>query len=286
MRNILGVGVALTWLSVSAHAQTQALPVEPLHDSGQSITGAFEGWFHNQDGSYSLLLGYYNRNFKQELDVPVGVNNRIEPGGLDQGQPTHFLPGRQWGLFTVTVPKDFGAKKLAWTLVANGKTTVIPASLDPLWEIEPFHEASGNTPPRLRLESGASVQGPRPVVEALNTSQDHPLVLNLWAADDARLIPGMPRPKGLPVTLTISKFRGPGDVRIAETHPRIDPDQVPTPGMAFSGKASSTATFGAPGKYVLLVQANDWTGRGGEGFQCCWTNAHVEVTVKPAAVGK
>src|SRR5262245_58256671 len=78
----------------------QKLPLEPAHESGQSITGAFEGWFGNVDGSYSLLLGYYNRNTKQELDIPLGPYNRIEPGGPDQGQPTHFLTGRQWGVFT------------------------------------------------------------------------------------------------------------------------------------------------------------------------------------------
>ena len=61
--------------------------------------------------------------------MPVGPNNRIEPGGPDQGQPTHFLPGGKWGVFTITVPKDFGDKKLTWTLVANGKPTVIPMSL-------------------------------------------------------------------------------------------------------------------------------------------------------------
>ena len=88
----------------------QQLPMEPPHESGQSMTGAFEGWFKNPDGSYSLLLGYYNRNTNQELDIPVGPNNRIEPGGPDQGQPTHFLNARQWGVFTVTVPKDFGTR--------------------------------------------------------------------------------------------------------------------------------------------------------------------------------
>src|SRR5207245_197283 len=109
--------------------------------------------------------GYYNRNRKEDLDIPVGPSNRIEPGGPDQGQPTHFLPGRQWGVFTITVPKDFGAKKLTWTIVANGQTTVVPASLDPLWEVSPFVEASGNTPPTIRFEGGASVQGPRPICE-------------------------------------------------------------------------------------------------------------------------
>src|SRR5947209_4044345 len=97
----------------------QALPLEPQHEAGMSVTGAFEGWFQNPDGSFSLLLGYYNRNQKQEVDIPIGPNNRIEPGGPDRGQPTHFLPGRGWGLFVVRVPAVFADNKLTWTLVAD-----------------------------------------------------------------------------------------------------------------------------------------------------------------------
>src|SRR5579862_5215200 len=97
----------------------QSLPLEPPHEAGASVTGAFEGWFKNADGTFSLLLGYFNRNTKEEVDVPIGPDNRIEPGGPDYGQPTHFLLGRQWGMFTVKVPADFGSKKLTWTLVAN-----------------------------------------------------------------------------------------------------------------------------------------------------------------------
>ena len=131
----------------------QMLPFEPPHDSGQSVTGAFEGWFRNSDGSLSLLLGYYNRNQKQELDIPIGPNNRLEPGGPDRGQPAHFLVGRQWGMFTVKVPVNFGENKITWTIVANGKTTVIPASLKTDYEISPFIEAAvGNTPPVLAFE--------------------------------------------------------------------------------------------------------------------------------------
>ena len=33
---------------------------------------------------------------------------RIEPGGPDQGQPTHFLPRRNRFVFRIRVPKDFG----------------------------------------------------------------------------------------------------------------------------------------------------------------------------------
>ncbi len=68
---------------------------QSVRERGSSVTGAYEGWYYNKDGSISLLVGYFNRNTKQEFDIPAGPNNRIEPGGPDQGQPTHFGPGRQ-----------------------------------------------------------------------------------------------------------------------------------------------------------------------------------------------
>ena len=261
----------------------QQLPMEPPHESGQSITGAFEGWFANPDGTYSLLLGYYNRNTKRELDIPIGPNNRIEPGGPDQGQPTHFLTGRQWGVFTVSVPRDFGTKKLTWTLVANGQTTVIPMSLNPLWEVSPFIEASGNTPPLISFEEGKlGVQGPRGSSASIATTLASPLTLTVWIADDAKL----PRSatqglRAAPVTVSWGKFRGPGSVTFANNKPAVEKAASKvTPDPAFSGKATTTATFSEPGEYVLRVVANDASGDGGRGFQCCWTNAQVNVSVK------
>ncbi|MFY9573586.1 MAG: hypothetical protein WAV20_19485 [Blastocatellia bacterium] len=270
------------WTVVSG----QQLPMEPTHESGQSITGAFEGWFANPDGSYSLLLGYYNRNTKLELDIPLGPNNRIEPGGPDQGQPTHFMTGRQWGVFTVTVPKDFGVKKLTWTLVANGKTTVIPMSLNPLYEVSPFIEASGNTPPSISFEEGKlGAQGPRGNTTTLATTLSDPLTLTVWVGDDAKA----PRSasQGLrtgAVTVSWSKFRGPGTVTFANNKPTVEKTETKvTPLPAFTGKATTTATFSEPGEYVLRLVANDASGDGGRGFQCCWSNAQVKVSVKPGA---
>src|SRR5690349_11210837 len=170
-RSTLIVVCAVFGISSAALLRAQHLPLEPLHDTGQSVTGAFEGWFKNQNGTFSLLFGYYNRNQKQELEMPVGPNNRINPGGPDQGQPTHFMPGRQWGLFTVTVPADFGSKKLTWTLVSAGQTLAIPGSLNPLWEISAFREpTTGNTPPVIRFGDGKSVQGPRPASASLSAT--------------------------------------------------------------------------------------------------------------------
>ncbi len=49
-----------------------AMP-RPRRGSGDSVTGAFEGWFSNPDGSRAFLVGYYNRNSQQQLDVPIGT---------------------------------------------------------------------------------------------------------------------------------------------------------------------------------------------------------------------
>ena len=262
-------------------AAQSTLPLEPVHDAGQSITGAFEGWFPNPDGSFSLLIGYYNRNQKETIEIPVGPNNRIEPGGPDQGQPTHFLPGRQWGVFTITVPKDFGEKKLTWTLVTNGKTTVIPVSLHPQYEVQPFVEASGNTPPFIGFsESGPFVQGPRGQSKDLMATVSDPLTLAIWVADDAKSTLTIRLP-GLPVSVAWSKFRGPGEVTFAAERPVVEKAAFKAPASTvFSGVATTTARFSTAGDYILRVVANDWSGDGGRGFQCCWSNAQVRVTVK------
>jgi hypothetical protein len=43
---------------------------------------------------------------------------------------------------------------------------------------------------------------------------------------------------------------------------------------------AANATFATAGDYLLRVQANDESGEGGGGFQCCWTNTYVKVTVQ------
>ncbi len=255
--------------------------MEPAHEAGNSVTGAFEGWFRNPDGSFSFLLGYYNRNQKQELDVPIGAENRIEPGGPDRGQPTHFLTGRAWGMFTIRVPADFGENKLTWTLTANGKTTAIPLSLKSDWEISPFREYSvGNTPPLLSFEeNGPSTQGPRPLQVERNAKLGDPLPLQVWVSDDAKFTSNSgARPAKMPppVILHWSLYRGPAPVTIREDRP---PVAGAMSANGFSGKSSTTVSFTEPGEYVLHVVANDYSGEGGSGFQCCWTTAMVKVSV-------
>ena len=106
-------------------ASTQMLS----YSRGQNVSPAFEGWEKNDDGSFNMMFGYMNRNWEEEVDVPIGPDNNISPGLPDQGQPTHFLPRRNRFVFKVRVPADWGKKELVWTLTTKGKTEKAFASL-------------------------------------------------------------------------------------------------------------------------------------------------------------
>jgi hypothetical protein len=279
---VLPLAVAVLLAAGGVLALAQSVSLEAPRDEGTSITGAFEGWFKNPDGTFNLLIGYYNRNRKQELNIPVGPNNRIEPGGPDRGQPTHFMTGRNWGMFAIKVPADFGPNKLTWTIVANGQTTIIPLSLKTDWEISPLQEASvGNTPPTISFEEkGPSVQGPQGLTTERSAKVGTPLPITVWVTDDDKFTSNngvRPRVMPPPVVLKWTWFRGPAAVTISPERPMVE--KIERPGVAFAGKATTTATFTQPGDYVLHVVANDYSGEGGGGFQCCWTNAQVKVSV-------
>lgn len=273
---------------LSAQAQ---LPSAPKLQFGGSVTGAFEGWFDNADGSHTFLVGYFSRNTEQALDIPIGPNNRIEPGGPDLGQPTHFLPGRNVGMFTVTVPKEFSKQqKLTWTLVANGHTTSIPLRLHTDYNVSPFAEdaAVGNRPPIVKFdEKGATVTGPvasmAKAAQSRTTTVAAPLALSLWADDDAKYSSGTNAPMRNPpppVEVHWSKFRGPGTVTFQPTDtPKLDVLKGGKVGEPFSGKGAVTAKFSEPGDYALLAMVTDYSGFGGGGEVCCWTTGIIKVTV-------
>src|SRR4051794_7666127 len=207
-------------IGVAAQGTQAPLPLTPPRERGASITPAFEGWYPNADGSFSMLLGYFNRNAKESLDIPVGPNNRVDPGGPDQGQPTHFEVGRQWGVFVVKVPKDFGTKAVTWTIVANGESQSIPFTLNKGYPISPYKELGmGNQPPVLAFsQGGAKVTGPPVGISAtLTGTVAQPVPINVWVEDPKAPAgsesagPGRGG-AGLVATVSFHKFRGPGKV--------------------------------------------------------------------------
>jgi len=283
------VPITLAALAASVIVSAQ-IPIEPAKQFGTGVTPAYEGWFDNADGSHNFLVGYLNRNRAQEVDIPIGPNNKIEPGGPDRGQPTHFLAGRQTGTILITVPKAFPpTQALTWTLTINGQTNSIPLKLNPDYNISPLKDSSvANTPPIIRfVQGGPATQGPVGTLAkavARTTPVAAPLDLPLWAEDDAKYTnnSSMPmRGQRPPVALSWATYRGPGKVTFDKPKPALERIKGGPVNEPYEGKATTTAKFSEPGEYVLQVTANDYSGDGGGGFQCCWTNALVKVTVTP-----
>jgi hypothetical protein len=152
------------------------------YNSGQDIQPVFEGWSHNPAGGFTMHFGYLNRNWVQELSIPVGPNNSIEPGGPDRGQPTYFYTRTQRNNFTVSVPKDWGKKELIWTLTANGKTQKAIAWLQPEWEIDPAGGANTggrtdeaylkNKPPNITIAPASAVTLPATLTLSATVTDD------------------------------------------------------------------------------------------------------------------
>ena len=275
------VSVTVAALIVIPSPSTRA---QEQFQTGQDIAPAYEGFWANDDGSFDLLFGYFNRNWKEEFDIPVGPANNLEPGGPDQGQPTHFFPRRNQFVFKVRVPPDFGNKEVVWTLTSNGRTNRAYASLRPEYKVDrtvmqanlgagggagALPDTIDNVAPELTIESEQTVQ----------VRVGDPVTLVAVATDD-----GLPKRRPLPVgglgqgtalpqsatglRLTWFRYRGPSPVvfdppqtKIWED-PRDGADSPWAPGWQLpeippDNRWTVRATFGESGTYVLRARASD-----------------------------
>jgi hypothetical protein len=297
LRLAAAAAVAITAGGTIIAAQGLMLPSGPKKAFGASISPAYDGWFNNPDGTHTFLVGYYNRNWTQEVDVPIGPNNHFEPGDPDRGQPTHFLPNRNFGMFIITVPKNTAAtEKLWWVLTVNGVTQRVPLHMSADYNITPqvaSEESPGgkyNKPPTLRFSpDGPASQSP---VASLVTAIERtavvglPMPLDLWVEDDGLYASGTNAPMteaARMVTLVVAKYRGPGPVTVGKGHDKLTSLRGGTPGEPYAGKTSTTLNFSEPGDYLVHVTANDLSGPGGGATGCCWTTSLVKVAVKAAA---
>jgi hypothetical protein len=254
------------------------------YNSGQDVQPVFEGWSHSPDGGFAMHFGYLNRNWVQELSIPVGPANGFEPGPADRGQPSFFYTRTQRNMFTVNVPKDWGKKELTWTITANGKTQKAIAWLQPEWEIDPAGGANTggrtdeeflkNKPPTIAVNSSgeaslakpltltATVTDdglPKPAAERKTAvGQETPPLLQGGTTDVPTNVPQLAPPggggggggrgRGGPQgpTVTWIVWRGPAAVTF-----------TPRTGPVKDGQAQATAAFNKPGEYVLRARASD-----------------------------
>jgi hypothetical protein len=289
---LAAAGVFIAGLMTSADGQL--LPSAPKKAFGASIAPAFEGWYDNPDGTHTFLIGYYNRNWTTEIDVPIGPNNRFEPGDIDRGQPTHFLPNRGFGMFTITVPKNTPVtEKLWWTLTVNGVTQRVPFYMSPDYNITPYQaseESPGgkyNRPPILRFtDSGPAIQNPIANVAAASertATAGVPMPIEYFVEDDGLYASGSNAPMGESakvVDVAVSKYRGPGAVTISSKHDKLTTTKGGRPAEPYAGEGVTTVSFSEPGNYLLHVTVNDLSGPGGGATGCCWTTTLIKVAVK------
>ena len=250
--------------------------------AGQEVVPAYEGWERNPDGSFNLVFGTMNRNWEQELTIPIGPDNHVEPGGPDQGQPTQFLPRRNRFLFRVRVPAEFGDNEVVWTLTSpNGETYRAYATLNSDYFIDngvvqrnnglrTSDDLLTNKPPALRVE-GATTR---------TVQVGHPVTLTAFASDD-----GLPKPRPMPSVnparpgrvvpgtatgLRVSWFvyRGAGQVVFDPQQTKVWEDTRAnsnspwgagwkTPSPPPDNTWAVTATFSEPGTFVLRCLAHD-----------------------------
>lgn len=236
--------------------------------TGQHVMPFYEGWIRNGDGTIDMIFGYYNLNWEEDLQIPVGPDNSFTgvPGGPDQGQPTIFFrrkdvqpPGerREQFVFRVRLPKDWGrTQEATWTLRANGRIDKVVATLMPVEEVDSVIIAEnrgggiieGNQPPTVELSASATyVALPNSVTLTAVFADDG---LPKPRATPRATVPGVaPRPPRGPLVKWIY-YRGPSVDAV-----RFEPDRAPI--TTTSATVKTVATFTQPGTYVLRAWAED-----------------------------
>ena len=289
-RHRLAIGALWLLCMVAAMSGASAQSTASLKTlSGDTVQPAFEGWERNPDGTYNMWFGYFNRNWAQELNIPVGPNNNIQPGGPDRGQPEFFQTGernrRQMFAFKVVVPADWAKDRdLVWTLTTNGTTLKAFASLRPDYMVDvnvisANRGAQRDTDPVNKNTPPTIIEAPKDQMVPIGT----PLALRVVVTDDGNPKPrsefdrGVESPTNLRQLLRVSWFqwRGPGRVK-------FDPESVPITNAAGvnsrdGGSATTKATFDKPGKYVLMAYAEDMS---------LFTSYSLTVTVTGETSGK
>ncbi len=300
--------------AVEAQDWTQReYPLAPPNANNNFVAPYFDGFYQNEDGTYTLSFGFMNRNDEALIEIPLGVNNRIEPAEYDGVQPTSFPTvrytafggPRERGAFGVVVPADFEGD-VWWTVTTDGYTTRVPGRLESpgqiitgAYELSTGAMAAGSMRPSIRFsEDGPAGWGIEGVhhPETLTTTVGEPVEVRFWAVDRGERELGH-------VNMTLWKYRGPvgaeiafeslseapgnaPDVRRGRPHgpgPVATRDVVTLPNEGPNAdQGHFRATFDTPGEYVIRIRIDNFNAPDSmPGQQCCWSNGYVVVSVNP-----
>ena len=284
-------------------------PLQPRAPGNHILAPFMEGWYANEDGTFSISFGYLNAN-QDTLRIPLGPDNFIEPAQFDGMQPTVFVPGHPRGIFTVTLPAVMKDTDVWWTLrKANGEVTRVPGRTGPIaYQLDWMPRPHGSLPPRVSFDSQSGVGRGPPGIMAERTQTiavGSPLTLSVNATDPSERDSEDYRfTEAVPLRVVWSQLQGPGRVEFTRHEsnplPVVEDDDAggaagrggrrrrpPPPPQNISleegyGTGSVIATFSVPGEYLMLAQVDNWAAPdSATREQCCWTNGYVRVTVTP-----
>lgn len=290
---VAGLMMALP-LAGAAQEQIQQysylFPQQPMPDEGLPVSPFFEGWYDNGDGTVTFSFGYLNRNKTTVRHIPHGESNRIDNSDFQGVQPTVFHPGRQRGVFAVTVPADSRAEDVWWNIIDEetgevhkvpGRGTIGAYELD--WNPRPH----GSLPPLMWFEAESNAdRGPPGVTSPTNvmTEVGQPVTLSVNVRDDSPRDPEDERfHETIPVRVVWSLFDGNPEAVSYKRHEAHmdsgdDPKVVQLPEA--EGVARVDVTFSQPGTYLFRAQADNFAGPdSSSNDQCCWSNAYQRVVV-------
>ena len=280
-------------------------PLQPNAPGNRTLAPFMEGWYANEDGTYSISFGYLNAN-EDTLVIPLGEGNFLDPAEFDGMQPTIFYPGHHRGIFTVTLPAVMEDQDVWWTLrKANGDVTTVPGRVSSnAYELDWFARPHGSLPPSVSFDSQSGVGRGPPGILAERTqtvSVGSPLTLSVNATDPSeRDSEDFRFAETIPLRVIWSQLQGPGLVEFTrhESNPEEEEETAAAAARRRRGRpeprgpqviplsegygtGSVIATFSEPGEYLMLAQVDNWDAPdSSSGDQCCWTNGYVRVTVR------
>lgn len=278
----MAIGLAATVIAAFAtpiRAQLPDYPLAPLRPSGDLVAPYFDGWYANTDGSFTLSFGFLNRNTRENVYIPLGPNNFVEPEEFDGVQPEYFpavfrggFEGRrERGAFAIRVPASFANRDVVWTLTHAGQSYSIPGRVtSPAYELSRAPYSAGSLPPEARFREGGPVSTGREGIysDPETVSVGVALPVSLWVRDRGE----RENNRLYPVEVTWQRHQGPGPVDFGTVELVEESD-----GWA---KLEMMVTFSEPGEYVLRARIDNFRAPdSGFDYNCCWSNAYVPVAV-------
>ena len=82
---------AFTCLIAAAQTPPPTYIPQTKFSRGQDVVPSFDGWIRNTDGTFTMVFGYMNRNYEEELVIPAGPDNQLSTRGR-RSRPAYVLP--------------------------------------------------------------------------------------------------------------------------------------------------------------------------------------------------